>query len=143
VKEIDRRLKMRFAKAVFVVAGVWGLLVLTPLYFAADLVGRLYPPPITHPDFYYGFIGVAVAWQIGFLVIGRDPERFQVMMIPAVLEQLVYVITLTALYVQGRLAAGQFALAGPDLALGILFIVSFFRVEDARRRKVWSAGYPV
>jgi hypothetical protein len=45
--------------------------------------------------------------------------------------------------VQGRLAAGQFALAGPDLALGILFIVSFFRVEDARRRKVWSAGYPV
>ncbi|HMJ84787.1 MAG TPA: hypothetical protein VK504_16515 [Vicinamibacterales bacterium] len=73
----------------------------------------------------------------------RDPERFQVMMIPAVLEKLVYVITLTVLYVQGRLAAGQFALAGPDLALGILFIVSFFRVEDARRRKVWSAGYPV
>ena len=134
---------MRFAKTVFVVAGVWGLVVLTPLYFAADFVGHRYPPPITHPDFYYGFIGVAVVWQIGFLVIGRDPERFHAMMIPAVLEKLVYVISLTALYVQGRLAAAQFSLAGPDLALGILFIVSFFKVEGGRCRKVWSAGYPV
>jgi hypothetical protein len=50
---------MIFAKTVFFVAGLWGLVVLTPLYFTFDLVGRLYPPPISHPDFYYGFIGVA------------------------------------------------------------------------------------
>ena len=104
---------MRFAKTVFFVAGLWGLVVLTPLYFTFDVVGRLYPPRMTHPDFYYGFIGVAVAWQIGFLVIGRDPARLHPMMIPAVLEKLVYVISLSALYLQGRLAAGQFAVAGP------------------------------
>ena len=124
---------MRFAKTVFFVAGLWGLVVLTPLYFTFDIVGRLYPPPMTHPDFYYGFIGVSVVWQIGFLVIGRDPARFRPMMIPAVLEKFVYVISLSALYLQGRLAAGQFSVAGPDLVLGILFIVSFFTVEDARR----------
>jgi len=125
---------MRFARTVFTGAGLWGLVVLAPLYFTFDLVGRLYPPPITHPDFYYGFIGVAVAWQTGFLVIGRDPARFHPMMIPAVLEKFVYVISLSALYLQGRLAAGQLAVAGPDLVLGILFIVSFFKVEEARRR---------
>jgi len=125
---------MRFAKTVFFVAGLWGLVVLTPLYFTFDLVGRLYPPPITHPDFYYGFIGVALVWQIGFLIIGRDPARFYTMMIPAVLEKLVYVISLSVLYSQGRIAASQFALAGPDLLLGILFIVSFFKVDGVRRR---------
>lgn len=77
---------MRFAKTVFTGAGLWGLVVLAPFYFTFDLVGRLYRPPITYPDLYYGFIAVAVAWQIGFLVIGRDPARFHPMMIPAGLE---------------------------------------------------------
>jgi hypothetical protein len=59
---------MKFAKIVFWGAGIWGVLVLTPLYFMYDLIGRQEPPPITHPGFYYGFAGVALAWQFsGFL----------------------------------------------------------------------------
>jgi hypothetical protein len=125
---------MRFAKAVFTGAGVWGLFILAPLYFTFDLVGREYPPPITHPDLYYGFIGLGIAWQIGFLVIGRDPARFRPMMIPAVLEKFIFVLSQGALYMQGRVRVGQLAVAGPDFILGILFIVSFFRVADGRRR---------
>ena len=124
---------MRVAKAVFTGAGVWGLLILTPLYFTFDLVGRQYPPPITHPDLYYGFIGLAIAWQFGFLVIGRDPVRFRPMMIPAVLEKFIFVASQTALYMQGRVRAGQLAVAGPDLILGILFVVALFKVADGRR----------
>jgi hypothetical protein len=128
---------MRFAKRVFFVAGVWGLVVLTPLYFTFDLVGREYPPPITHPDLYYGFVGVALVWQIAFLIIGRDPARFHTMMIPAALEKFVYVGSISVLYWQGRFAAGQFAVAGPpDFVLGVLFVVSFFKVEAARRSQV-------
>lgn len=124
---------MRFASRVFTGAGIWGLLVLTPLYFTFDLVGREYPPPITHPDLYYGFIGLAMAWQFGFLVIGRDPVRFRPMMIPAVLEKFIFVASQTALYMQGRVRAGQLAVAGPDLILGILFVVALFKVADGRR----------
>jgi hypothetical protein len=40
---------MKFAKAVFWVAGIWGGLVLTPLYFLYDVIGKQDPPPITHP----------------------------------------------------------------------------------------------
>ena len=54
---------MKFAKIVFTTAGVWGFLVLSPLYFMLDIVGQKYPPPVTHPDFYYGFLGLAIAWQ--------------------------------------------------------------------------------
>jgi hypothetical protein len=51
---------MKFAKIVFWVAGIWGLLVLTPLYFMFDLIGRSDSPPITHPGFFYAFVGVAL-----------------------------------------------------------------------------------
>jgi hypothetical protein len=37
------------------------------------------------------------------------------------------VVTLIALYVQGRLHEGQVAVVGPDLILGILFIAAFLR----------------
>jgi len=49
---------MKFAKIVFWCAGIWGFLVLTPLYFLFDRLGRQDPPPITHPGLYYGFVGV-------------------------------------------------------------------------------------
>lgn len=38
-----------FARRVFTVAGVYGILVLVPQYFMEAKVGRDYPPPITHP----------------------------------------------------------------------------------------------
>ena len=125
---------MRFARAVFTGAGVWGLVILTPLYFMFDTVGREYPPPITHPDLYYGFIGLAIAWQFAFLVIGRDPVRFRPLIIPAVLEKFIFVASQSALYVQGRILVGQLAVAGPDLILGTLFIIAFFKLADGRRR---------
>jgi hypothetical protein len=119
---------------VFIGAGIWGLAVLLPLYFTFDLVGREYPPPITHPDLYYGFIGLGIAWQVAFLVIGSDPVRFRPMIIPAVLEKFIFVASQGALYMQGRVLPGQLAVAAPDVVLGTLFIVSFYRLADGRRR---------
>src|SRR5215831_14803029 len=87
---------LRFARYVFLIAGVWGVLVLTPLYFMFDRIGAEYPPAITHPDFYYGFIGVGLAWQAAFLIIGSDPRRFRPMMIAAMLEKFSYVLTVSA-----------------------------------------------
>lgn len=54
---------MKFAKLVFLVAGIYGLIVVLPQYFLESKVGVDSPPPITHPEFYYGFIGVTAAWQ--------------------------------------------------------------------------------
>ena len=120
---------MRFAKMVFTGAGVWGLVVLTPLLFLIDYMGRQYPPPITHPDFYYGFVMVALAWQVAFLLIGRDPVRFRPLMIAAMLEKFGYVATLSVLYARGDLQAAQFAVAVPDFVLGLLFVAAFTRTR--------------
>lgn len=121
---------MKFAKVVFWIAGIWGFLVLMPLYFMLDLIGRQDPPPITHPAFFYGFVSVALAWQVAFLVIARDPVRFRRMMIPSVLEKFGYSASLLALYLQHRLHPSDLVLAGVDTLLGVLFLIAFFKTSD-------------
>ena len=119
---------VRFARVVFTIAGVWGVLIMTPLYFAFDAVGRAYPPPITHPDLYYGFIGVTLVWQIAFLVIGTNPVRYRTIMLAGILEKFLYVGTMITLYLLGHVKPAQAAaITVPDGALGLLFVASFFQ----------------
>jgi hypothetical protein len=84
---------MRFSRWVFACAGVWGLLVVPPLFFLLDSLGRLSPPAVTHPEFYYGFAAVATVWQLGFLTIATDPGRFGPLITIAVLEKLGWIAT--------------------------------------------------
>ncbi len=116
---------MTFARVVFLVAGVWGIVVLTPLYFLVDVTGRRYTAPIDYPHFFYGFLSVAMAWQIAFLVIGSSPARFRPLMIPSILEKLGHVAGVGALYGQGRLSLADAQAAGPDLLLGVAFMLAF------------------
>jgi len=121
---------MKLAKVVFWVAGIWGLVVITPLYFLFELIGRNDPPPITHPGFYYGFVGLALAWQIAFLVIARDPLRFRPMMVPSVVEKFTYGIAVVVLVMQGRMHASDLVFAGTDLTLGVLFVLAYVVTGD-------------
>jgi hypothetical protein len=120
---------MKFAKIVFWVAGIWGLLVLTPLYFMFDLIGRNDPPPITHPGFFYGFVGVSLAWQVAFIFIATDPSRYRPLMIPSVLEKISYGAAVIVLVVQGRMHRSDLVFAGTDLLLGLLFVVTYFKTR--------------
>lgn len=123
---------MRFARAVFILAGVWGIVVLTPLYFLVDVTGRAYAAPVDYPQFFYGFLSVAMAWQFAFLVIGSSPARFRPLMIPGIIEKLGHVAGVAVLYGQGRLSTADAAAAGPDLLLAVLFIASFAVTRSLR-----------
>jgi uncharacterized membrane protein len=122
---------MRFAKIVFWSAGIWGVLVLTPLYFLLDTIGRQTPPALTHPQFYFGFVGVALEWQIAFLVIATDPVRFRPMIIAALLEKLTFIGTITVLYSQRRIVLAEAIPAVPDAILAVLFAISFVRTKPS------------
>ena len=124
---------MRFAKIVFIAAGVWGIVVLTPLYFLIDVTGRQYAPPANHPHFFYGFLSVAMAWQIAFLVIGSSPTRFRPVMIAGIVEKLGHVATVAVLYAQARIPAEDAVAAAPDLLLGVLFIAAFVKTPASWR----------
>ena len=116
---------MKFARAVFSVAGIYGLIVLLPQYCLIEKNGRDFPPAITHPEYYYGFIGVGVAWQLAFLVLAKNPARYRPLMLPAVVERAGLGIAACALYSMGRLSVSLFAAAIIDLALGLMFVVAY------------------
>lgn len=120
---------MKFARYTFYAAGIYGLLVLLPQYFLEEKTGLDYPPAITHPEYFYGFIGVAVAFQIAFLIIARNPLKYRAMMIPAMIEKFSFVVAVYALFAFGRVASMMVAAATVDLLLGLLFAVSFLKTK--------------
>jgi hypothetical protein len=122
---------MKFAKIVFWIAGIWGILVLTPLFFIIDSIGRNDPPPVTHLGFYYGFATVGLAFQFVFIVIATDPVRYRPMIIPSVFEKVSYVIAVVTLYFQHRIHPADLAFAATDLLLGLLFVAAFFKTRAA------------
>lgn len=127
---------MRFARIVFLLAGLYGLLSLTPLYFLFDYIGRQDPPPITHPQFYYGFAGVGLAFEFVFLVIAADPARFRPLIIPSVLEKLGYMIPSAVLYLGGRIPISDALAAAPDTLLCVLFIAAWFKTRSSQGSRI-------
>lgn len=121
---------MKFAKITFSVAAFWGIVVITPLYFLYDTIGRQDPPPITHPGFYYGFAGAALAWQFAFILIARDPLRFRLLMLPAVFEKWSFFAAHCFLFLQHRTHPADLGLGGIDALFGILFLIAFFKTAQ-------------
>lgn len=121
---------MKFAKIVFWIAGIWGLPIIAPLYFLFDVIGQKDPPPITHPGFYYGFVGTALAWQIAFCFMATDPVRYRPLMVPSMFEKFSWGIAVTTLVLEGRMHPSDLVFAGTDTLLGILFIVAYFKTPS-------------
>jgi hypothetical protein len=119
-----------FAKQVFRWAGIYGLLVMVPQYFLEAKTGQDYPPPVTHPEFYYGFVGCAVAFQVVFLVLAKDPVRFRPMMIPCMIEKATFAIGMPILFAQHRIPGLVLAFSLIDLTLGILFAVAYVKTSS-------------
>jgi hypothetical protein len=122
---------MKFAKVVFWLAGILGLLMITPLFFMFDLINAKDPPPITHPGFYYGFVGTAFAWQIAFCFIARDPVRFRPLMIPSMVEKFAYAGVVITLVLQDRMHNSDLVFAGTDFLLGVLFVLAYLKTPAA------------
>jgi hypothetical protein len=117
---------MRFAKIVFLVAGIYGLLILTPMYFLENKIGRDTPPAITHPEYFYGFVGVALAWQLLFLVLSSDPVRYRAMILPSIVEKVSYGVALVVLYSQHRLPLSALSIGSADWIFAFLFLAAYF-----------------
>lgn len=121
----DNSFGVVLAWRVLTVAGIYGILVLAPQYFMETRIGQDFPPPITHPEHFYGFIGVALAWQVVFLVMSRDPLRYRLMFIPAILEKLSFGVPGIVLYLQGRLSPVILGAGCVDLIFAALFAWCF------------------
>ena len=119
----------RFARIVYLAAGIVGFLEVLPLYFYESTLNRTQPPAVTHPEFYYGFLGVTVAWQVAFLVISRDPLRFHPLMPVSWIEKLLYPCAVGILYSTGRTRVEMVPAAMLDLVWLALFVAAWIRTR--------------
>lgn len=129
---------MKFAKRVYYIAAVYGVLILTPMYFMETKNGLDFPPPINHPEYYYGFIGVALAWQFAFWLIGKDPVKYRLFMIPTFFEKFSYTAATVILFAQGRIYLPILITGLIDMVLGILFIAAFIKTRAAEKESASS-----
>ena len=121
---------MPFARRVFVAAGVWGLLVIFPMYFLESRISEQQPPAITHPEYYYGFIGAALAWQILYLLIARHPVKYRTIMLVAIFAKTVYGVAVCMLYAAGRLAFVVLVVSSIDLVWAALFAIAYGKTPE-------------
>ena len=119
---------MKFARIVFALAGIYGLVVLLPMYFERARYEHMAPPAVAHLELYYGFIGVGVAWQLAFLVISVNPGRYRLMMLPAIIEKSSYGVAVLVLGFRNLVTPATMAFGTVDLLLGVLFAVAYLRL---------------
>ena len=122
---------MAFGRRVLQIAGIYGLIVLLPQFFLENRIGHDEPPAITHPEFFYGFLGVGAAWQVAFLIMAQDPRRYRLMIIPSIIEKFSFGIAVVALFTMGRASGTVLGFAMIDLVLGLLFIEAYRRTKPS------------
>lgn len=124
---------IKWARRLFLAAGIYGVVVVTPLFFLEQQLSERYPPAITHPELYYGFVSVTFGWQIVYLMLWRDPLRFRPIIVPAVVGKVGFASSVLVLVALQRLEPAGLVMAPGDLVLSALFLWAFFALGDQTR----------
>ena len=118
---------MKAVRIIFGLAALWGFVALIPGLFGEAAFNAEMPPAITHPEFYYGFHGVALVFQLIFVMIALDPVRYRALIPIAMLEKLAFFAPTMWLYNEGRVGeGGPFYGAIIDGVLLLLFALAWW-----------------
>lgn len=109
-----------FASRVYRWAAIYGIIVLGLAYF------QPVPDPwhLTH----LGFVGTALVFQGVFLVIARDPRRFEPLMPVTLFEKLCFGVPAVAFAASGKNELSSGIFGAIDLLLFVLFLVAWQRM---------------
>lgn len=126
---------MIFAKRVFQVAGVYGLIVVALGYAAYFYGGEQFSVFTDRPEIVHGFFLVTFAWQIAFLIIATDPIRYRLLMLAAMLEKFPFTLAVLALYAFGSVGTATLIFGLIDGVLGVLFSIAYVVTENSSREE--------
>jgi len=110
---------MKLAKRIFLIAGVFGLLMTVPLVFAEKFMN------VQQPEFYYGFVFLNICFQVVYLIISTSPVRFRPIMIPAFLAKASGAAALVWIYFAKSLSIPWIAIGAIDGVFAVLFLLGY------------------
>ena len=116
---------MKTARLIFTIAGIYGLIVLTPFLFMERMIAEATPGGLTHPEYYYGFLGAGLVMQLVYLIIGRDPVRYRPLMPIAAAAKLAFFVPVLILFLQERVPGPTLAFASVDALLAFAFLYAW------------------
>jgi hypothetical protein len=119
-----------FAKRVFQIAGIWGLLILLFAYGAYFFGGDEWSVVTSHPQYVHGFFLVTFAWQVAFLLIATDPIRYRLLMLAAMLEKFPFTLATMLLYAAGTVDTTVLAAGLIDGLFGVLFSIAYVVTDE-------------
>ncbi|THD35996.1 MAG: hypothetical protein E7773_08610 [Sphingomonas sp.] len=110
-------------------AAIYGAILLLPVYF---LEGRVAAPAVrlSAPEYFYGFVGAALSFQILYWIVGGAPRKYHALMLLGVVAKLSFWIPTAILWGMGRTATSTFALVCGDLVLAIAFFVAWMSLRS-------------
>lgn len=114
-------------RRVFQVAWIWGVVTLAPMLFLEPQVNQASGRAITHPEYYYGFIALALVFQAIFFLISRDPPGHRPLMVVGIFEKAAFAVPAAVLVALGRADPGILFFAATDASLGAAFLWAFFK----------------
>ncbi|MFM9829029.1 MAG: hypothetical protein ACKVOB_09855 [Sphingomonas sp.] len=112
------------ARLIFGICAGYGILLLIPLFFA-ELVLTAQGVTLGQPEFFYGFVGTALACQLLYVAIARDPVRFRPVMLVAVAAKLGFGVPVALLFSAQRVDATTFGLGLVDIAMAAAFLFAW------------------
>jgi hypothetical protein len=116
---------MMLVRRLFLFAAIYGLVIIVPMFFLEPCIDQIDPPAIVHPEFYYGFLGAAAAWQWMYYIVSRDPARYRAMIPPAIFAKMSFVVAVVALFALERASVTVLAAVAGDLVFAVLFAYAY------------------
>ncbi len=129
---LEMKVAPKLARWLFAVSSIYGVAVLSPLYFLEADIAKA-SAAFTHPEYFYGFIGTALSAQIMFFIIAYDPLRFRPAMLFAVLEKLAFAIPVFILATSGRASGAVVVFGAIDMMWAISFTSAWIATAKAAR----------
>jgi hypothetical protein len=115
---------VKISRNIFRISAVYGILILAPQLFresAFTIAGS----QLNHPEFFYGFFLVSLAFQVVFLIISTDPIRYRPIMLACFIEKAGHATSCVWLFLNNRLAKDMLIASSPDVLMLCLFIYSY------------------
>jgi len=118
---------MKFSRYVFLLAAFYGVCVLVPGFFVGGAGEFTSDSPPALPEFYFGFLSLALVFQGVFVLIAMDPIKFRPFMIIAVFEKLSFFLVVVVLASSGKMSTeSQYFMGGMiDGGLAALFLTAW------------------